>query len=131
MKKKILAVLAALLISVAVAAPTFASGSSYRGDEACDNYTGPNKELICPTDKGAGEGDMIKTVGNVLNAVYGIVGVLTVVMIVVGGVKYMTSQGDPGKLSSAKNTIMYSVIGLVITLSAFAITAFVLSALGS
>ena len=88
----------------------------------------PNHELICASSAG-GESKLINTVSNVLMAIYGIVGVLAVVMIVVGGVKYMTSQGDPGKIQSAKNTIMYSIIGLVIVLAAFAITNFILSAL--
>ncbi len=88
----------------------------------------PNRDLICASSTG-GESKLINTVSNVLTAIYGIVGILAVVMIVVGGVKYMTSQGDPGKLQSAKNTIMYSIIGLVVVLAAFAITNFILSAL--
>lgn len=76
------------------------------------------------------ENTLMNTVGNVLNAIYGVIAVVAVVMIVIAGIKYSTSQGDPGKVQSAKNTIMYSIIGLVITISAFAITTFILSALG-
>ncbi len=76
-----------------------------------------------------GEDDLMKTVGNVLNAIYGIIAVIAVVMIVIAGIKYSTSQGDPGKVQSAKGTILYAIIGLIITISAFAITNFILSAL--
>ncbi len=69
------------------------------------------------------------TVGTALNVVFGIIGIIAVVMIVVGGVSYTTSQGDPGKIQKAKNTILYGIIGLVIALLAFAIVNFVLKAI--
>ena len=77
----------------------------------------------------AGENGLMTVVGNVLNAIYGIIAIVAVVMIVIAGIKYSTSQGDPGKVQSAKGTILYAIIGLVITISAFAITNFILSAL--
>ena len=52
-------------------------------------------------------------------------------MVVIGGVSYATSQGDPGRLKKAKDTILYGIIGLVIVLMAFAITNFVLNALAN
>ena len=61
-----------------------------------------------------------------ITVVMGLVGILAVVMIVLGGVKYATSQGDAGKLKSAKSTIMYGVIGMVVALLAIAIVNFVL-----
>lgn len=114
----------AIMVSGLIGVPAFAGTSS---SVSCPADL-PNRELICASSTG-GESKLINTVSNVLMAIYGIVGILAVVMIVVGGVKYMTSQGDPGKIQSAKNTIMYSIIGLVIVLAAFAITDFILSAL--
>lgn len=73
--------------------------------------------------------DLINTVGNVLSAVYFWVGILAVIMIISGGVQYTISQGDPGKVARAKQTILYAIIGLVVALSAFAITSFTLSSL--
>ncbi len=75
------------------------------------------------------EEDMMTIIGNVLNAIYGVIAVVAVVMIVVAGIKYSTSQGDPGKIQAAKATITYAIIGLVITITAFAITNFILGAL--
>lgn len=60
-----------------------------------------------------------------LEAVYFIAGVLAVVMIVIAGLNYATSSGDQTKVTKAKNTILYSIIGLVIVLIAFAITKFI------
>ena len=63
----------------------------------------------------------------ILNVFYFIIGFLAVIMIVYGGIKYTSSAGDPTKTSSAKNTILYAVIGLIVALAAFAITSFVYS----
>jgi uncharacterized membrane protein YjfL (UPF0719 family) len=48
-------------------------------------------------------------------------------MIIVGGIKYVISNGDSSKVKSAKDTIMYSVVGLVVALLAYAIVKFVLT----
>ena len=50
-------------------------------------------------------------------------------MIVIGGVSYATSQGDPGKVKKGKDTIMYGIIGMIIALLAFAIVNFVFKGL--
>jgi hypothetical protein len=68
--------------------------------------------------------DTIKTVVNVLSA---FVGVVSVVMIIFGGFKYITSNGDTGNITSAKNTIIYAVIGLVVVALAQFIVQFVLN----
>ena len=63
----------------------------------------------------------------ILNVALGVIGFVAVVMIVVGGLQYTTSSGEAGKVTKAKNTIMYGVIGLVVALLAFAIVNFVLT----
>lgn len=55
-----------------------------------------------------------------------IVGVIAVIMIIIGGLKYITSGGDSGNISSAKNTIIYALVGLVIVALAQFIVRFVL-----
>jgi len=56
-----------------------------------------------------------------------LVGIVAVVMIILGGIQYSTSQGDPGKVKKAKDTIMYGIIGLIVAILAFAIVTFVLN----
>ena len=51
---------------------------------------------------------------NIINIIIGISGIVAVVFIVIGGINYMTSTGDAGKVKKAKDTIIYAVIGLVI-----------------
>ena len=75
------------------------------------------------------ENDLNKTVKNVITAIIGVVGIIAVVMIIIGGISYATSQGDPQKVKKGKDTILYGIIGLVVALLAFAIVQFVLGAL--
>ncbi|MBR3319227.1 hypothetical protein IKG06_01825 [Candidatus Saccharibacteria bacterium] len=65
------------------------------------------------------------TVTNIINAILYVVGVLAVVMVIIGGVKYTTSGGDQAAVTSAKNTILYGVVGLIIAILAYAIVNFV------
>jgi len=53
-------------------------------------------------------------------------GAVAVIMIIVGGFQYATSQGDYGAVGKAKNTILYAVIGLVVALLAAGIVTFVI-----
>lgn len=59
-----------------------------------------------------------------LRMAYAIGGGLAVVMIVIGGLKFITATGDPSGITSARNTIIYALIGLVVVLLASAITSF-------
>ena len=71
-----------------------------------------------------------ESVGNVVQpivtTVIFVAGIIAVVMVIIGGVQYSTSQGDSAKVKKAKDTIMYGIIGLVIAILAFAIVNFVL-----
>jgi uncharacterized membrane protein len=58
-----------------------------------------------------------------------IIGALSVVMIIVGGLRYVISAGDPKKTADAKNTIVYAISGVVVAVLAFAIVTFVTTAL--
>ena len=73
--------------------------------------------------------DLMIVVKNMLNATFGVVGVIAVVMVIIGGFYYMTSQGSTERVQKGKNTILYGIVGLTIVLSAFAIVNFVLGSL--
>lgn len=61
----------------------------------------------------------------VMQVVFGLLGGIAVIMIIVGGIRYALSEGDPSALSAAKNTILYSVIGLVVAIAASGIVLLV------
>lgn len=63
----------------------------------------------------------------VVNLLSIIVGVVAVIMIIVGGFRYITSGGESGNVSGAKNTLIYAIVGLVIVALAQFIVHFVLS----
>lgn len=63
----------------------------------------------------------------IINAVIGVLGLVAVIVIIIGGVQYMTSSGDAGKVKKAKDTILYGIIGLIIVILAFAIVNFVIA----
>lgn len=76
----------------------------------------------------AGTGStMSSAIGVILNSVYIIIGIVAVIYLIIGAIGYSTSQGDSEKVKKAKNTIIYSLIGLVISVLAFAITTFILN----
>ena len=63
---------------------------------------------------------------NSINLVYYIAGIVAVIVIIIAGIMYSTSAGDSGRITRAKGMILYSVIGLVVLIAAFAITQFVM-----
>ena len=69
---------------------------------------------------------LMNTVMQIINVVISVLGIVAVLVIILGGVTYTTSQGDAAKVAKAKNTIIYGVVGLVVALLAFAIVNFVL-----
>jgi cytochrome bd-type quinol oxidase subunit 2 len=72
-----------------------------------------------------GQPTVDQTIKNVINIFSFVVGVISVIMIIIGGLKYVTSAGDSSKVSSAKDTILYAIIGLVVVAMAQVIVQFV------
>ncbi len=76
-----------------------------------------------------GSGDVRQTAARIINVALGFLGIIAVVIVLVGGFKYMVSGGNEEKTTEAKNLIVAGIIGLAIILSAWAITSFVISQL--
>ena len=74
-----------------------------------------------------GQANLTNIIGTVVDILSIVVGALAVIMIIVGGLRYITSGGDSGNVSSAKNTILYAVVGLVIVVFAQVIVSFVIN----
>lgn len=75
----------------------------------------------------AGKDSATNTVQDIINILLLLIGAVSVVMIVIGGFKYVTSNGDQNNIVSAKNTILYAVIGLIVAIMASAIVNFVVA----
>jgi hypothetical protein len=65
-------------------------------------------------------------VATLLGAVYTVAGIVAVIAIIIGGIRYASANGDSGQIQAAKNTILYAVVGLVVIIMAAAITQFVI-----
>ena len=65
---------------------------------------------------------------NITNLLLFIIGVLSVIMLIIGGIRYVISGGNQQAITSAKNTILYAIVGLIIAILSFAIINFVVGA---
>lgn len=95
---------------VAALDPLAAPCKNASGSEICKNKNEKAEPLI----------------GKIVNVMLFITGAISTIMIIVGGIFYAISTGDSGKVARAKNTIMYAIVGLVVSLLAYAIINFVL-----
>lgn len=71
-----------------------------------------------------GESGIFRIITNVLLF---IIGAISVIMLIIGGIRYTISNGDSGAVTNAKNTILYAIIGIVVALLAYAVVNFVLN----
>lgn len=132
---KLLAVFISLFAAVTLlsiqAAPAFAAATT-SPDLSNGLCAGVNLDVNsnCSTGQLSGNqanqkiNNLIHTIINLLSVV---VGVVAVIMIIIGGLRYITSGGSDTSVTSAKNTILYAIIGLIIVALAQVLVRFVLS----
>lgn len=94
-----------------------------QADLVCDGLTDATGNACGSTAADPQPSNLIKTGINILSIV---AGVIAVVMIMIAGLKFITSQGDPGKISSARTAALYAIIGLVIVALAQTIVFFII-----
>lgn len=94
---------------------------AYAADPICDNANISAEIKAANGCPGTSAPKLEITVTNILNAIIAVLGIVAVIFVIVGGVQYMTSTGDAGKVQKAKNTILYALIGLAICALSFAI----------
>jgi len=90
---------------------------------------GPNGPGEVNAALGLGNQDPRTTAASVINVLMGFLGIIAVVIILIGGFKWMTAGGDEAKVEEAKKLMTAGVIGLAIVLAAWGVTIFVLNAL--
>lgn len=84
------------------------------------------KKSTVMANSGLGNQDPRAVISNVIRTILGFLGIIAVVIILMGGFKWMTAMGADDKITEAKGLISAGIIGLVIVLSAFGIASFVL-----
>jgi len=86
-----------------------------QGGADCAKGEDQQTDLFGPTG-------VFKTITNVL--LY-IIGAISVIMLIIGGIRYVVSGGDSSAVTSAKNTILYAIVGIVVAILAYALVNFV------
>ena len=102
--------------------PGYRGGASGAGDGVAavgpDRHDAPNRGT-----------QLTNLVSTIINITLFIVGILAVIMIIVGGIRYQTSGGDPAKVKAAQQTLTYAIVGLIVAILAFAIVNFIVARL--
>ena len=97
-------------------------------EDAC-SINKVNDPLLCNTSRSDDEVAITQSVESTLNVIYLWIGIISVIVVIIGGINYMTSVGDANKIRQSKNIIFYAICGLIVTFAAFAITNLVLDAI--
>lgn len=82
-------------------------------------------------DKANGGKTLQQGVTNGINIAFALIGIVAVIVIILGGINYATSQGDASKITKGKKMLITGIVGLIIALLAFAIVNFVLRSMGA
>ncbi|PID30847.1 hypothetical protein CSA80_03730 [Candidatus Saccharibacteria bacterium] len=127
-----LAIAALLLAPAVVFSAASVSAQDTVQNALCDGATNlqindNSSATDCATATNNSTDKVNKTIKDIINIFSTIVGVVAVIMIIWGGLRYITSGGDSGKISNAKNTIIYALIGLIVVALAQFIVKFVLN----
>lgn len=128
MKIKKIASIIFLIAITTIGATTLISTQTFADDICGNNNVSPEIRAAsgCP-NTGVKTNDLSTVIQNILNAIIGVAGLISVVYIVVGGIQYITSSGDSNKTEKAKKTILYALIGLIVCALSFAIVNFTIS----
>jgi hypothetical protein len=131
MFKKIQTIVLSLIMAVSfvsVSAPVMVNAATI-ADNICTGVLNTSGDEASDADSCAEEGDNSfgAIITKVINIFSILIGSVSVIMIIVGGFRYIISGGDQNNVTAAKNTIMYAIIGLVVVLFSQVIVRFVLT----
>jgi hypothetical protein len=120
--KKLLLVPALVLGLSFVTAPAYAacdtSNLNIQSGADCAQGSGQSSDLF-------GEGSIFQKVTNILLF---LIGAISVIMLIIGGIRYVVSGGDQAQVTGAKNTILYAIVGIIVAFLAYAAVNFVTGA---
>ncbi len=88
-------------------------------------------EAVQPDSGFSSNTDLNGTIGSLISVLLSLLGVIFLLLIIYAGFTWMTAQGDTKKTQKAKDILITSVVGLIILLSAYAISSFVLDQLAT
>lgn len=88
----------------------------------------PSQQAVCDSLGGCAEGgsSISGVLATALNILSLVAGTIAVIMIIIAGIKFTTSQGDAGKVSGARNSVIYAIVGIIVVLLSQVIVQFVI-----
>ncbi len=128
MKKSLFKKAVLLAMSVFVLMPVLTFALPVAAEDLNPWGTDTLKENV-QSETGLGDRDPRDIAASVIRVILGFLGIVAVIIILLGGFKWMTAGGNEDKVGEAKKLIMAGVIGLVIIVASFAIATFVLDSL--
>lgn len=129
MRNLLLATFSFLVLAINLSAlPASAATIDDAKRQACIGAGGEYTGGQC-VEAGGGGGSLEKTIKSITNVLVFIVGVASVILLIIGGLRYTLSGGDSGGVEGAKNTILFAIVGVIVAFMAYAIVNFVLGAL--
>lgn len=125
-KKNLLTLLAvpALALSVSAVVPAFAGAVSIQ--DGANSAQGDGTSSCLFGNEAGCDGSQTPIFKTITNVLLFIIGAVSVIMLILGGIRYTVSQGDSSAITSAKNTILYAIIGIVVAILAYAAVNFVI-----
>lgn len=120
----------ALVLGLSFLTPALAAPSAGAVDYGIKAGTAASKTEEMPESL-FGEDGSEGIFKKVVNIMLFVIGAVAVIMLIYGGVKYVTSGGAQDKVAEAKNTILYAIVGIVVALLAFAVVNFVVTGLAA
>lgn len=109
------------LVGIATAVPAYVSAAP--ADRALDGVT------RIGGDEAQNRRPLSQVVREIVNIILFVLGAAAVIMIIIGGFRYVLSGGDSSSVTAAKNTILYAVVGLIVAILSYAIVNFVVTSL--
>lgn len=119
--------------ALALAAAVVPSVPAFAQNECQSTAGGENLTLQSGANCAKGKGQQTDLFGQtgvfkrIVDVMLFLIGAISVIMLIMGGVRYVLSGGEQGKVAEAKNTILYAVIGVVVAILAYAVVNFVIS----
>lgn len=124
-----------LAFGVSLALPGSLTPAAHAQSAACTNDGSGGLSGGAACAKGADQTpDLFGPSGiftKITNVLLFIIGAISVIMLIIGGIRYVVSGGDSSAVAAAKNTILYAVIGIVVALLAYALVNFVIGSFKS
>ena len=129
--------LTCMILLISGAAPLSGAAAVYAADDLNAKEqicigSGGSWDAATSTCSNAGSSRTVpSTLQQIMNLLFYVAGAITVLMLIIGGIRYTISGGDQANVTAAKNNIIYALVGMVVVVASYAIAQLVLSFLGA